>query len=156
MQFRTVLFQLSHSDRWLLIKALFILSLVRLGLYRLPLATLRQALQHFVGSGSKDSNRPQLSIYKIIWAVTCASHYMPQVKCLARALTTQVLLKQQGYVTQLKIGMAKSAGGEFQAHAWVEHRGRVVMGGIGNSVKRYKVMPLEEFETLEKSVSFVS
>jgi hypothetical protein len=40
----------------------------------------------------------------------------------------QVLLRQHGYASRLRIGVHKSAAGTLQAHAWVECQGRVVIG----------------------------
>ncbi|NET54236.1 MAG: lasso peptide biosynthesis B2 protein, partial [Merismopedia sp. SIO2A8] len=54
------------------------------------------------------------------------------VKCLARALTTQVFMSRQGYSPQLRIGVAKGEGGQLEAHAWVESQGQVVIGYLGN------------------------
>ena len=57
--------------------------------------------------------------------------------CLARALTAQVLLEQQGCWPVLHIGVAKSEKGELQAHAWLEIDGQVVIGGLSD-LARYQ------------------
>ncbi len=64
-------------------------------------------------------------------------------KCLARALTTQVLLNRQGYLPDLRIGVAKATAGQLEAHAWVEYQGRIVIGQL-NDLSRY--LPLPSFE----------
>jgi hypothetical protein len=77
----------------------------------------------------------------IVWAVDIASHYMPGgVKCLARALTTQVLMSRYGYSPELRIGVAKGERGQLEAHAWVENQGQVVIGYLGN-LSRFTPMP---------------
>jgi len=81
---------------------------------------------------------------KVVWAVRVASRYMPgRVKCLAQALTAQVLLERRGYQTQLRIGVAKGEGGQLEAHAWVESQGRIVIGGL-KDLARYTTLPTLE------------
>jgi len=134
----------SWQDQILVVKATFLLILIRLGLKFLDLKTLQKQLEK-IPQPSQNSNRQALSIYKIIWSITTASSYMPKVKCLARALAAKALLSQQGYPAIIKIGVAKDQQQAFIAHAWVECKGRIVIGGIGNSVSKYKVMPIENF-----------
>ncbi|ELS02521.1 hypothetical protein Xen7305DRAFT_00022350 [Xenococcus sp. PCC 7305] len=132
------------QDRILVIKATILLGLIRLGLKFLHLKTLRKCLNK-ISQSSQKPNRESISIYKIIWSVTTASSYMPQVKCLARALAAKTLLEQQGYSATICIGVAKDQQQTFIAHAWVECKGRVVIGGVGNSINKYQVMSIEDF-----------
>ncbi|PSP11168.1 MAG: hypothetical protein BRC56_00960, partial [Cyanobacteria bacterium SW_9_47_5] len=47
---------------------------------------------------------------KIVWAVNASSYYLPgRVKCLARALATQILLSRCGYPSHLRFGIVKEA-----------------------------------------------
>lgn len=45
--------------------------------------------------------------------------------CLKRSMTLWFLLRRQGIEGELRIGTRK-ADGKFEAHAWVEYRGRVL------------------------------
>lgn len=91
---------------------------------------------------SKLQKSDQAAVDKIIWAVMVASRYLPgRVKCLARALTTQVLLEGHGYQAQLRLGVVKSEQG-LEAHAWVESQGRIVIGGL-KDIGRYTTLPIE-------------
>lgn len=82
-----------------------------------------------------------LSVGKIVWAIDTGTRYMPGgVKCLARALVAQTLMKQHGHPAQLRIGVAKGETGELEAHAWVEHRGKVAIGYLSD-LQRYVPMP---------------
>jgi hypothetical protein len=47
------------------------------------------------------------------------------------------MLGRHGHQSILRIGIARSQSGEFQAHAWVESNGMVVIGGSEASVKRF-------------------
>jgi hypothetical protein len=85
----------------------------------------------------------QNSIERIAWAVARASQYTPRATCLTQALATQVLLGWQGYATRLCIGVARSDVGQFQAHAWVECQGKVVIGGADAPARFTPLPPLE-------------
>jgi len=66
---------------------------------------------------------------------------MPGVKCLARALATQVLLRHSP--AHLCIGVARRKG-QLQAHAWVESQGRIVSGGLRDLWRYTRLPSLEE------------
>ncbi len=124
--------RLSRSDRQLLLGTFFLLGLVRLGLWLLPFQTLRQILARISQANPVGEHKycPPTTD-KIVWAVNLSSRYMPGgAKCLARALTTQVLMGRHGYSPQLLIGVAKGDGGQLEAHAWVESQGQVVIGHL--------------------------
>ena len=124
--------RLSRGDRQLLLGTFFLLGLVRLGLWLLPFQTLRQIIARISGANPVGEQKycPP-TIDKIVWAVNLSSRYMPGgAKCLARALTTQVLMSRHGYSPQLRIGVAKGDGGQLEAHAWVESQGEVVIGHL--------------------------
>jgi hypothetical protein len=65
-------------------------------------------------------------------AVERAGRQIPGARCLARALAGSVLLARHGHSTDLRIGVRRPDG-EFQAHAWLEHGGEVVVGGPESS-----------------------
>lgn len=131
---------LAPADRGLVLWALLLLGFIRLGLRFLRFQRL-QAILAILSCPVAPAQ--QISVYKLVWSVTTASGLMPNVKCLARALAAQTLLRRQGYEAELKLGVAK-ASKALLAHAWIELGGRVVMGGIGNSVKRYQPLTIPE------------
>lgn len=135
---------LKSSDRQRLIKTFILLGLVRLGLRLLPFQTLQQLLASMSQVAPKRSRVNQTSVGRIIWAVNVSSRFMPGgAKCLARALTTQVLLSRQGHFPVLRIGVAKGERGQLEAHAWVESQGQVVMGYL-RELSRF--IPLPSFQ----------
>jgi hypothetical protein len=124
-------FSLNRSDRHLLISTFILLGLVRLGLWLLPFKTLRQLLSAISRESVKFQKVDRTDLDKIVGAVNLSSCYMPvRVKCLARALTTQVIMSRYGYSSQLQIGVAKGKQGHLEAHAWVEHQEQVVIGHL--------------------------
>ncbi len=144
------LIKANQSDRFLLIEAATLLILIRVGLQFIQFKTLRNQLTKL----SQPQNTQPVSVYKIVWAITMVSPYIAGVKCLARAMATQVMLSKRGYSNQLRIGVAKDQQGQFIAHAWVESRGRTVMGGLGNMAKYYNIMSLPEWEQLHPQASY--
>lgn len=61
-------------------------------------------------------------------------------KCLARALTTQVLMKHSGFSPELCIGVAKGEKGELKAHAWIKYQEYIVIGYL-EDLSRYIQLP---------------
>ncbi|HAZ44444.1 MAG TPA: lasso peptide biosynthesis B2 protein [Cyanobacteria bacterium UBA11369] len=137
---------LTSAERCLLINTALLLGAIRLGLWLLPLHTLRRLLARVSQPTAKLQEADQAFVDKVVWAVTVASHYVPGARCLAQALATQVLLERRGYPNQLRIGVARSKGGQMSAHAWVESQGQVVIGGSGN-MALYIPVPLQEVES---------
>ena len=136
---------LSNSDRLVLIKTFLLLGLVRLGLWLLPYSRLQKILTK-ISDHRPPKNQTVIESDKIVRAVNISSRYTPGgAKCLARALTTQVLMKQQGYSPRLLIGVAKGEQEQLEAHAWIEYQGEVVMGYLHN-LSRY--VPLLSREIL--------
>lgn len=133
---------LTSSDRHLLLYTFVLLSLVRLGLWLFPFQTLWEFLARFSQISSNDSKINPVELEKMVWAVNVSSRYMPgQVKCLAKALTTQLLISQQGYSSQLHIGVVKGETGQIEAHAWVESQSQVVIGNL-QDLSRFTPLPL--------------
>ena len=72
--------------------------------------------------------------------VQAARHLLPgRCTCLELALAGQRLLAAQQIPAEVRIGVRKN-GDEFEAHAWLESLGAVVMGG-DDVYQRYAAMP---------------
>lgn len=123
------LFSLLPEERRLLFSALALLGLVRLGLWFLPYRIQKPLFF----SPKPDSPGPPLAATifpeQIAWAVKTASHYVPKASCLPQALVAKMLLARAGQPADLHLGVAKGQDGKFEAHAWVESAGQVVIGG---------------------------
>jgi Transglutaminase-like superfamily len=129
---------INTEERHLFFNSFILLALIKLGLLLLPFQTLRQLLANI--SQVNPKLQPS-SLGKIIWAVNASTRYMPGgAKCLARALTCQVLMKRHGYSPELRIGVAKSETGKLEAHAWVESQGQIVIGYLAD-LSRFIPLP---------------
>lgn len=138
---------LPAAERWLLIEATFLLGMIKLGLMLFPFQTLRRFLERFIAAPVGERRANQASAERIVWAVELAGRYMPMARtCLTQALTARILLVRRGYPALVHIGVARENGSEFQAHAWVESGGKVVIGG--HELERYTSLISLESENL--------
>jgi Transglutaminase-like superfamily len=140
--------KLNRSDRGLLLQTYLLLTLVRLGLLLLPferlwkrLVKLGQLPPSAIEALKTNSKTEGQIVRQAIWAVNLSARFSPGgAKCLARALTTKVLLDRQQCPSDFKIGVAKNELGELEAHAWIEVHGHVVMGQV-SKLDQYTPMP---------------
>lgn len=70
-----------------------------------------------------------ISAGEIAWAVRAMGAHIPgATNCLVRALALKYLLGIFGHDARLRIGAGYPDGGRFEAHAWVESGGHVLIG----------------------------
>ncbi|MBI4421387.1 MAG: lasso peptide biosynthesis B2 protein [Gemmatimonadetes bacterium] len=146
------------EDRRLLLEAVALLAVTRIGLRVMPLAAVRRLLVPSAGrwpGGPADGGpRTGLSadpirrsaggaggrVERVSWAITAASRRLPgTTSCLAQALVAERMLRRRGHTPELRIGVRhgpmpqserRSAlrKAPLDAHAWVECDGVVVVG----------------------------
>jgi hypothetical protein len=78
---------------------------------------------------------------QIARAVRIASRYVPHATCLTQALTAQMLLTWADIEAKTLIGVRRIE--KFEAHAWVECGGRVLVGGAAESATYAPMLTLE-------------
>jgi len=131
--------RLSGAERRVLIEALTLSAGVRLGLKLFPLRTVRRWLRR-LGEGN-DRRCPESeprTIERIVWAVQATNRGTPGATCLVQAMTGQVLLRRRGIPASVQIGVTKDGVEGFQAHAWLESDGTVLIGGSEDLADRYE------------------
>jgi hypothetical protein len=70
---------------------------------------------------------------RLAYLIELASrHHVFKPTCLETALVLNGILRRNGITADLKIGTHQK-NGQFQAHAWVEYNGRVILGGSTES-----------------------
>ncbi len=132
------LWNLRNVDFYFLFITFCMLGATRLGLLLLEFRILLKIINKL---GTIKLPLPNATPRKIIWGVNVATRYMPGgAKCLARALTTQILMSHSGFSPELCIGVAKSESGELEAHAWIKYQGYVVIGYLPD-LPRYIQLP---------------
>jgi hypothetical protein len=136
-------FRLSFAEQRLLFLAALGLVLMRIALRFVPFRRV-QRLASFSVRSSKCKVRSSAcpAPERITWAVKAAARRIPGTNCLPQALVTQLLLARNGYAASVQVGVAKSVEGQFEAHAWVESEGKIVIGG--SETARYQpILTLE-------------
>src|SRR5712672_3472911 len=106
---------LDLAERMLLVRALFLVSAIRLGLCFLPF----RVLQRFVQRQNKKSGEVHSAAGQYVWAVRAVSRYVPGATCLTQALAAQTFLARSGHESHIEIGVRKDEQDRFMAHAWV-------------------------------------
>ena len=129
---------LDLGEKLLLLRALFLVSAVRLGLFLLPF----RILQRFTKRGSGKSSAVR-SAAKCVWAVRAVSRYVPGATCLTQALAAQALLAQSGYGSRIEFGVRNDEHSGFLAHAWLVCGEQIVIGGA----QANGYFPLEAWKT---------
>lgn len=135
MMVLTSFLDLPGNDKRLILNTLFLMVKVRLMLWILPFPRIQRSFTQVEPVIS------DIPTSRLAWSVRVASQYVPGATCLTNALTGYSLFSQHGYPSMVKIGVGKSVEGEFEAHAWLEYAGEVV---VGESEKEY--MPLFDFQ----------
>ncbi|MGC2302705.1 lasso peptide biosynthesis B2 protein [Candidatus Binatus sp.] len=112
------LWHLSSAERGLLLKAGILLTIYRIALWVLPWNRVSVSRP---SPSESSADRP--SVERLEWAVRTARRMVPFASCLTQALALNHLLARAGYESSIHIGVAKTEGRGFEAHAWVEHVG---------------------------------
>lgn len=133
-------FQLKAREKSVLIWSFILVVFFRVGLWVLPYGWSK----HWTaGEPVSVGQVPDREIaLEIVRSVTIASGYIPCASCLTQALAARTLLQRYGQAADLKIGVARE-NGKFEAHAWLEIDGQIVLGKQrGHS--RYSVLGTSE------------
>jgi hypothetical protein len=117
---------LSRDERSLMLQAAALLPATLLVQSALPFKRWRPLLTRGAPTGAQ-----RMTPASIALAVDRARRGVPGVyKCLPVAYTGHLLLHRYGHPSQVQVGVALDADGKVEAHAWVEHEGRVLIGAL--------------------------
>lgn len=132
---------------WMLVRAMALTVVVRIGLSVWPLGRVTRDLRRMALWLPRRRESTPMYRRRAAWAAHAVGRrFLPERPCLTQALVLQYLLLRRGDdASELHIGVAKNEEG-LQAHAWVERNGRVLIGGT-NSPREY-----ERFEDLARKV----
>jgi hypothetical protein len=136
---------LPTEERNLLLRAAFFVLMVRLGLWLLPARALLGAACRREERGGRGAR--VFSVDRLSWAIRATARYVPSATCLTQAIALQWLLARFGYASRVHIGVKKHRSTQLQAHAWVECKKQVVIGG--SEVRDY--IPLVWWEESARS-----
>jgi len=127
--------KLPSRDKLVAFESLFWVIQVRIMLWLLSFPSVQRKVQKRVG---KYNLTPEyvISMARLQTMIVAASRYVPRATCLVQALAGYILFSKYGYQPSIKIGVS-TLNGEFEAHAWLEHGDRVV---LGESEKDFKTI----------------
>jgi hypothetical protein len=136
-------------EAWLLaLRALRRVVWVRLALWRWPYARVRVELAARTRSRrdppavERRSSCLEADPRALAWAVRAAARRVPHATCLTQALTLEAMLAEAGHLSDVRIGVARTSEGRFEAHAWLEFGGDVLIGDLPD-LQRFAIMPGE-------------
>lgn len=135
---------LPAPERRLVLTALLFLGAVRVGLWVLPFATMSRGVRA-LGRAPRHPGRGAPDDARIAWAIGAADRLVPRSTCLVRALAAQGLFARHGHPSEVRLGVTGGGGRPFEAHAWLERDGRVVIGA--QALSRYVPLPPIEART---------
>lgn len=133
----TKFLRLPAWERDLLVRAILTLGVARVTLKLLPFARVRRFLTPRPGSPATREITP----VAVRWAVGHAQRVIPDATCLPQAVTAEALLTRGGHPCVMRIGVTKRDGGRFLAHAWVESRGRIIVGDLPEGLGEFAHLP---------------
>lgn len=117
---------LDKESQRLFWRAAFLLPWIRVSLSIRGYNPTFTALQSWLSPIEKSSPAGLDQVQKINRMVRAAVHHsLLHFTCLEESLGLWYLLRKQGIVSQLRIGVRKSSG-KFEAHAWVEYAGEAL------------------------------
>lgn len=121
--------RLSASERMLFVESIALLALVALAIYCFGFKKSHMLLARLSRVRDAGPQELELRILAASRMVRAAARYSVfPTNCLNRSLVLWWLLSRQGIGGDLRIGVRKDAG-RFEAHAWVEALGKVLIDG---------------------------
>lgn len=126
--------KLSSQDKLIALESLFWVIRIRIMIWLFSFSTVQRKVQNIATKYPSSNHTITASRLRIL--IVAASRYVPKATCLVQALAGHILFSKYGYNTSIKIGVL-TENGEFEAHAWLEHGEKVV---LGESEKNYKTI----------------
>jgi hypothetical protein len=127
--------KLPSRDKLVALESLFWVIRIRITLWIFPFPSVQRKVQKNA-SKYHPTTEHLISMDRLRIMIMVASRYVPRATCLVQALAGYILFSKYGYQPSIKIGVL-TENGEFEAHAWLEHGKRVV---LGESEKDFKTI----------------
>lgn len=141
MRLLNKLLGLAAADRNLLIEAGLAIRAIRLGLALLGYGRMRRIMERWSEPPAATPSPDPAEIQRVVWAVRAVGRRTLRGKpCLTEGMATRLLLKRRGLTAELRIGVLLPEDGRLKAHAWIEHEGRILIGGLPD-LERFTPLP---------------
>jgi hypothetical protein len=110
---------------WLLLQVTLLLIGIRTAMLLLRYSTLNRLMDRPV----RDVPLDPAAEARVTWAIQAIGRRVgPLTTCLGMAMAARLLLARRGIASDVRFGVGRDADSTFRAHAWLECRGRVVVG----------------------------
>lgn len=130
------------DERALALRALLLVTTIRVALWIMPFKKLRQLTGDWKNVPLAVSR--DMPVSRLVWAVGAASRRVPGATCLTQSLALHCLLTRAGHHSLLRIGANKDQAGKFQAHAWVEYEGEPLLSSADEVASYAHVLAMED------------
>jgi len=128
--------KLAQQQRNWLWRAGWVVLVIKVLLILLPYSFFRKHYDRLVSVRLSKQYDDQ-TLQEVAWAIRVVSSRWPwNAVCLPQALSFKYLLREDSMLL-LQIGVNRNKGGEFQAHAWVEKDGKIL---IGDTAEEYQTL----------------
>ncbi|MBV7276195.1 lasso peptide biosynthesis B2 protein [Clostridiaceae bacterium UIB06] len=123
-------FKISFRDKMILIEAFCITGMIRFAILFIDFSKIVK----FTGNYKEESSEylcetERFITKKVGWIVNTVSKNTPwESKCLVKALTAQILLKQKNISSTLYLGVTKNKQNKLIAHAWLRSGLDIITG----------------------------
>ena len=134
--------RLRPDERGLALRALLLVTTIRVALWVLPFKQMRRLTGDWKKVPLAVSH--EMPVSRLVWAVRAASRRVPGATCLTQSLALHCLLTRAGHHSQLRIGANKDQEGRFQAHAWVEYEGEPLLSSAGEIASYAHLLAMED------------
>ena len=124
------LVRLSPEERTATCEAALLLFALRLGLRISPAAVTRRLLSRACAPVANDKQANPEKVATVVHGVERVARRLPNGTCLPQALAGWVMLRRRSVPAVVRLG-ARYGPAALDAHAWLEHDGRIVLGGEG-------------------------
>lgn len=118
--------RLSRRERRDAARAWLWLAAARIALIWLPYGSIERVVSRIPARRRSygDSSPARYTL-----AVKRAARLVPAAACLPQAIAAQCLLRREGQPSRVVFGVAQDKDGGLEAHAWLWHDGRPILGG---------------------------
>lgn len=117
-------FRRPPAERRLFLTASLLLAVVRLSLWLRGYPATARLLARL----EKPGRGAAATAEQIRWAVATAAAYVPGGTCLVQAMAGSLLCRRAGIAADVCIGVGHDPERGFEAHAWLESDGRILLG----------------------------
>lgn len=105
------------------------LAVLRAGLWLAPFRLWRDRFAGLLCEAAVPAPEERAEARRMTQAVAQAARRVPRATCLVQALALRWMLRRRGISCDLRVGVSRSERGEFEAHAWIECGGELLIGG---------------------------